>query len=135
LPLVERFLVKDTSTEKSEELDFKLQEAEFNSMDDEFWMAYRALDRAKLFQQTVNYLKSQEKPVTLKRLAEALPPTHDLETLAYWLAMAREAGIEIDESLEQIDLFDEEDGWTRFHTPRVNLAYTDTTELESGAME
>jgi len=117
LPLVERFLVKDTSTEKSEELDFKLQEAEFNSMDDEFWMAYRALDRAKLFQQTVNYLKSQEKPVTLKRLAEALPPTHDLETLAYWLAMAREAGIEIDESLEQIDLFDEEDGWTRFHTP------------------
>ena len=135
LPLIERFLVKDTNVEENSDLDFSPQEAQFNAMDSEFWMAYRALDRAKLFEDTIRFLQTENKPVSLKELARALPPTHDLETLAYWLAMAREAGIEIEDSSEQIDLYDEEDGWTRFHAPRFGLSHHDATELDPGTME
>lgn len=135
LPLIERFLVKDSEIEENTELDFNPQEAQFDAMDDEFWMAYRALDRAKLFDDTIKHLQTEGKPVSLKALAGALPPTHDLETLAYWLAMAREAGIQIKDNNEQIDLFDEEDGWTRFHAPRLDLSHADVADLDPGAME
>jgi hypothetical protein len=135
LPLVERFLVKDTDTEDDAPLNLTPQEAQFDTMDSEFWMAYRALDRARLFEETIQYLKQAGKPVSLQQLALALPPTHDLETLAYWLAMAREAGIEIDDNNEQIDLFDEADGWTRFYAPRVGLSHADAAKLDPGAME
>lgn len=135
LPLVERFLVKDTDTEESTELNFTSQEAPFDAMDSEFWTAYRALDRAKLFEDTIGYLKTEGKPVSLKELAAALPPTHDLETLAYWLAMAREAGIDIQHESAPIDLYDEEDGWTRFHAPRFDLSHTEAAKLDPGAME
>ncbi len=135
LPLIERFLVKDSEIEENTELDFNPQEAQFDAMDDEFCMAYRALDRAKLFDDTIKHLQTEGKPVSLKALAGALPPTHDLETLAYWLAMAREAGIQIKDNNEQIDLFDEEDGWTRFHAPRLDLSHADVADLDPGAME
>jgi hypothetical protein len=68
-------------------------------------------------------------------LARALPPTHDLETLAYWLAMARQAGFEIDRQTESIDLFSQHDGWTRFHVPKVQLSYTTVADLNSGSLE
>lgn len=135
LPLVERFLVKDTSTDTLDDLDFNAQQADFDSMDEEFWQAYRALDRARLFEETIEFLKTVNKPVTLKQLAEALPPTHDLETLTYWLAIVREAGIPIDESEQHVDLLDEEEGWTRFHVPQIEMSFADVSELESGAIE
>jgi hypothetical protein len=72
--------------------------------------------------------------LTLRALAEALPPTHDLETLAYWLTMAREAGMEVEGSEEVIDLLDEKEGWTRFHAPRVELAYASAKDLDPEAM-
>lgn len=135
LPLVERFLVKDTDTEESTDLDFNSQEAQFDAMDSEFWTAYHALDRAKLFEDTISHLQIEGKPLSLKQLAVALPPTHDLETLAYWLAMAREAGIPIQHESEHIDLYDEDDGWTRFHAPSFNLSHADAAKLDPGAME
>lgn len=74
-------------------------------------------------------------PLTIGALAEALPPSHDLETLVYWLAMAREAGIEIDDADEVIDLFDEENGWTRFYVPIAELTFATVERLESGNLE
>ena len=54
-------------------------------------------------------------------LAEALPPgEHDLETLALWLAMACEAGVELQPGEEPIDTQDGNRHW-RFTVPRVAL--------------
>jgi hypothetical protein len=135
LPLVERLLTKQIDQEGASDLELAISEADPNQMDAEFWQAYRALNRAKLFESTVAQLQSSGKPLTIGELARALPPTHDLETLAYWLAMARQAGIAIDEQSEVIDLQDESDGWTRFHVPTVELAYGSIKDLESGGLE
>lgn len=135
LPLAERFLVKDAGGEHSDDLDFSVSEADPTQMDEEFWNAYRALDRAQLFESTIAQLRASNKPITIGGLAQALPPSHDLETLVYWLAMAREAGIEISGGEEAIDLFDEGDGWTRFHAPQVELTHAAMERLESGNFE
>ena len=135
LPLAERFLIKEAGEEDSSDLDFSVSEADPMQMDAEFWNAYRALDRAELFESTMARLRSSNQPLTIGDLARAIPPSHDLETLAYWLAMAREAGIPISEGEEAIDLFDEEDGWTRFHAPQVELTRESVEMLESGNLE
>ena len=121
LPVVERLVFKEAEEGVSGELDLSLTEADPTDMDDEFWLAYRALDRRQLFAATLAHLRKSGEVVTIGALAEALPPEHDLETLAYWLAMAREAGIELDDEIEVIDLFVEEEGWTRYFVPGASL--------------
>lgn len=135
LPLHERFLVKETGEQHSDIPDFNAHSTELDQMDEEFWQAYRALDREQLFNTTLAELKRHGKTVTLKDLAAALPPSHDLETLVYWLAMAREAGVAIGDEAEAIDLFSDEDGWIRFHVPQVQLSFTEVADLESGDIE
>ena len=59
--------------------------------------------------------------MTLAALAAALPlGAHDLETLALWLTMAREAGMELQQGEEHIDTQDGSQHW-RFTVPRVAL--------------
>lgn len=135
LPLVERLLFKDVSDEESGDLDLTVSEADPALMDEEFWRAYRALDRRQLFDATVNQLRLSGLPLTIRALTAALPPSHDLETLAYWLAMGREAGIEVDDENEVIDLFNEDDGWTRFYVPTVELTFAAVHKLEPGSLE
>ena len=135
LPLNERFLIKDNGENQSHDLDLHTTDADLHTMDDEFWQAYQSLDRAVLFDTTIAHLKRSGKEISLKDLAAALPPTHDLETLTFWLAMAREAGIKITDSTESIDLFHEDDGWTRFHVPDVQLTFSAVKNLESGEVE
>ncbi|QDT27855.1 hypothetical protein Enr10x_31900 [Gimesia panareensis] len=135
LPVVERYLVKQADGENFYDLDFTVVEADLAKMDEEFWRAYRALDRVQLFESTIAYLQLSRKSLTIGELAKALPPSHDLETLAYWLAMAREAGVEIDDSKETIDLFDEDECWTRFHTPLIKLTHILVDKLEPGNLE
>ncbi len=135
LPLVDRFLVKQLSADASEELDFTCDEADPTSLDAEFWLAYEALDREQLFQTTLEHLQASRQPLTIGDLAAALPPHHDLETLAYWLAMAREAGIEIKQETETIELFDDDGEWTRFQTPLVDLTSAAVEALDSGSLE
>lgn len=133
LPLIERLLVKQIGDSGGDDLQLSVSEADPAKMDDEFWQAYRALDLEQLFETTLAQLRAAAKPLTLRELAEALPPTHDLETLAYWLAMARQAGIAIHDQTESIDLQDD-DGWTRFHVPAVELDYGSVKDLESGSL-
>ena len=129
IPLVERLLVKAASDEREDDLDLSNKEADPAQLDDEFWQACRALDRAALFESTLQHLVDRGEPLTIGGLAAALPPSHDLETLAFWLAMAREAGIEVDGIDEAIDLFDEDEGWTRFHAPRLQVAHAMVKDL------
>jgi hypothetical protein len=135
LPLVERLLVKQADQSDAGELDLTVAEADPAAMDAEFREAFHALDRARLFESTLAQLRAAGKPLTIGELAAALPPTHDLETLSYWLAMARQAGIALGDLEETIDLFEDATGWTRFHVPKVELAHGSISDLESGNLE
>jgi hypothetical protein len=135
LPLVERLLARDADSDSDQELDFSVADADPDNMGDEFWNAWKALDREALFKQTIAKLKQSGKPMTLGELSQALPPTHDLETLTYWLAMARESGIEVTHQRETFDLVNEYDEITRFDTPLVNLDKVSTDKLEAGKLE
>ncbi|MEO0417012.1 MAG: DUF3375 domain-containing protein, partial [Verrucomicrobiota bacterium] len=70
-------------------------------------------------------------------LTQALPPTHDLETLTYWLAMAREAGIPLQDERESITIIDEDDDKhaTLYSVPTVSLNYQSVTELNPETIE
>jgi hypothetical protein len=134
-PLVERLLAKQVGNDTATDLDLTEQEADLEEMGDEFWYAYRALDRQALFESTISHLRKSDEPLTIGALAKALPPTHDLETLAYWLAMAREAGIDPGNTDEAIELFDEDDGWTRFFAPQTELTFAAVRSLELRHLE
>lgn len=135
LPLIERLLVKEPTSEGGKKIDLTVREADTTSMNEEFWLAYRALDRAALFESTLSYLKERNEAVTLRELTGALPPTHDLETLTYWLLMARSAGIRLDEREEEINLFHEEEGWLRFKVPHLRMVFADLKSLNQEEME
>lgn len=135
LPLIGRLLVKQVDQDDPGDLDLTPAEADPTDLNEEFWQAFRALDRARLFEQTIAHLRASSKPLTIGELVKALPPTHDLETLVYWLTMARQAGIEMDESEESIELFDEEDGWIRFHVPKAQMTYGPVADLDPGSLE
>lgn len=136
LPIIERLQVKQIADDSRKDLDLTVTEANPAEMNDEFWQAFHALDRAQLFELTIEALRAAGQSLSLKELAEALPPTHDLETLAYWLAMARQAGVPIDEHQEVIDLQDGINGSkTRFHVPVIELSHSIVSALDSGRLE
>jgi len=135
LPLIERLLVKQFDQGGNGEIDLTVSEADLAAMDGELLQALQTLNRARLFEATVAHLQASGKPLTLGELAKALPPTHDLETLAYWLAMARQAGITVAERTESIDLRDESDVWTRFHVPALELDHESVRKLDPGGLE
>lgn len=136
LPLIERLQVKQTGDDSQRDLDLSINEANPADMDGEFWQAFHALDRAKLFELTIDALRASGQPLSLKELAVTIPPTHDLETLAYWLAMARQAGVPLEDLQEVVDLRDDIDGSiTRFHVPMVELSHSVVATLDSGSLE
>ncbi|MCA9189343.1 MAG: DUF3375 family protein [Pirellulaceae bacterium] len=137
LPIIERLLVKQLDQTETGELELAVNEADPANIDEEFWHAYHALNRAELFEKTIAHLRANvdDRALSIGDLARALPPTHDLETLAYWLSMARQAGIPIADECEPIDLHHEDDGWTRFHVPGVELTQVAVENLEAGSLE
>jgi hypothetical protein len=135
LSLIERLLVKQIGQDTSADLELAVSEADPTQLDEEFWQAYRALNRKQLFESTLARLRATGQPLTIGELAKALPPTHDLETLAYWLAMAREAGLPLDERVETVDLLGVDQTWTRFHVPSVELDQKSIEALNSESLE
>lgn len=135
LPIVERFLVKQVDQDDNAELDLHVTTADPTQMDEEFWQAYRALDRHRLFEDTIERLRDTGKPLTIGELARELPPTHDLETLSYWLAMAREAGIPLQSEEEVFELVDEDSTATRFFVPMVRLDIGQVEALKADQLE
>ena len=135
LPLIERLLPKQIEGKEPSELELDEFQANPAEMGDEFWRAYRALDREELFRKTLRELQQSDAKLTIGQLAKAIVPTHDLETLAFWLAMARQAGIELGEGSESLDLLDSEEGITRFHVPWVEVAGQDVQDLKVESME
>ena len=122
LPLVERLRIKSLDGGNDTALLLTTQYADLDQVEDEFWQAFEGLDREALLTQTLQTLEHSDQPMTLAALAQALPlGAHNLETLALWLAMARESGAAWDaEHEETITTRDAEGEW-RFAVPRVAL--------------
>ena len=135
LQVPERLLCKQVSTDDDGDLNLQAAEADLNQMDDEFWQAYRTLDRRQLFEETVERLRSLDRPLTIAELAEELPPSHDLETLSFWLAMAREAGIELQPDEQSVELTSDDMERTRFFVPLVLINEGDLSNLDVDSLE
>jgi hypothetical protein len=121
VPLVERLRAKSLDGGDQAALLLTTNYADLGQMDSEFWQAFEGLDRDTLVQRTLQTLADQGQPMTLAELAAALPPgEHDLETFALWLAMAREAGVDLPPGEEQVETQDGDQHWC-FTVPRVAL--------------
>lgn len=128
LPLIQRLRFKEEVTDEGGELDLSVSSTRLDEISDDFWDAFDGLDRQALFESTVALLRSSGRGFTLGELVEVLPPTHDLETLAYWLAMAREGEVTFREDRESVDITDGKGTETRFTVPRITF---DADSLEN----
>lgn len=135
LPLVERLLPKQIENDSESQLELEETHADPAGMGDEFWNAYRAMNREEVFRNTLEILKQDGQKLTIGQLAKAIPPAHDLETLSFWLAMARQAGVELGQGAQSIDLHDQRDGDTRFEVPWVEMAIEDVQDLRVESLE
>lgn len=104
LPLVERLRFKSLDQQAIRDLDLQRMAGDIDQIEDEFWSSLDSLDRETLVRDTVDVIRASEVPLSLNALAERLPPTHDLETLALWLDMAREAGCAVGTEREALDV-------------------------------
>ena len=130
VPLVERLRVKSLEGGEHTALLLTAKHADLNQMEHEFWQAFEGLDREVLLQQTLQVLAQSGQPMRLSELAQALPPgEHDLETLALWIGMAREAGIEPEAGEEQITSHDKDQQW-RFTVPHIVLDGTQLAHMD-----
>jgi hypothetical protein len=121
LPLIERLRFKIVDNDKEKMRELTEQFANIDEIDEDFWQAFDALDRQALIEDTISVLAEAGRPMTVAELSHRLPPTHDLETLALWLSMAREAGLPVSQEIEHIDIEERDGQRLRFHLPRVEL--------------
>ncbi|MGI9282905.1 MAG: DUF3375 domain-containing protein [Endozoicomonas sp.] len=121
LPLLERLLFKSIENDLETPLQLTSQTMKLDDIDDDFWQSFDSLDRHALIQQTLELLENQKRPLSISELSEQLPPTHDLETLALWLSMAREAGLPITSARESVDISSRDGEKLRFDIPDVKL--------------
>ncbi|MFZ5635461.1 MAG: DUF3375 domain-containing protein [Pseudomonadota bacterium] len=104
LPLVERLRFKSLDQQALRDLDLQRMAGDIDQIEDEFWSSLDSLDREALVRDTVEVIRASETPLSLNDLAERLPPTHDLETLALWLGMAREAACVVGAERETLEV-------------------------------
>lgn len=130
LPLVQRLRFKEPDGGDDADLDLSETTGSIEDMSEEFWDALDSLDRIALYGDTLHALESANRGLTLGELAEALPPTHDLETLAYWLGLGRETEAEFHEEREVFEIADRNGIATRFDVPRVTLEAAAVARVE-----
>lgn len=122
VPAIERLRFKSMEADEQADLDLSIKPVGLEQVGDDFWDAFDGLDREALIRDTLAVLAEQGRPIGLAELAGLLPPVHDLETFALWLAMAREAGIAITpQARETLELMDPEQRRWRFDLPVVGL--------------
>lgn len=120
LPVIERLRYRAAPQGDDSALDFSQSDVGLEGVDDEFWTALDGLDQEALIASTLDRIRAAGKPVTFSELLELLPPAHDLETLALWISMAREAEIQIvSENTECFELTDEQGQRWEYTVPRV----------------
>ncbi|USE77278.1 DUF3375 domain-containing protein [Cupriavidus gilardii] len=121
LPLIERLRFKDAEDDGHVNLELSTQGFDPSMIEDEFWDAFDGLDRHALIEQTLNLLTETGKTMGIAELAQRLPPTHDLESIALWLSMAREADAPVHADSESVDVVARDGIPLRFRVPKVEL--------------
>jgi hypothetical protein len=114
-------LFKAVDQDAHRELELNRQCADLNEVEEDFWSAFDGLDRQALLDQTVALLKKSGVSMSVADLARELPPTHDLETIALWLSMAREVDVPIGSEREVVDVLAKEGAKLRFDVPKIEV--------------
>lgn len=122
LPLIERLRVKSLDREARRELDLARAAGDLSELGEDFWWSLDNLDRAALVRDTLAVIRTSAEALSLPALAQRLPPTHDLETLAVWIGMAREAGCAPGAGREALDLATRDGQPLRFNVPALVFA-------------
>jgi hypothetical protein len=122
LPLIERLRFKSVERGEAGALELGAQFADLDEVEDDFWEAFDTLDRQDLIARTLELLNASGRSMGIADLASRLPPSHDLETLALWLAMAREADAPVHSEHESVEVADRHGQRLRFNVPRIELA-------------
>ncbi len=121
LPLIQRLLVKSAEEEEHRSLSLQQATVDLDDIDEDFWTTFDTLDRRELFESTLRLLRQQEHGLSVGTLAGHLAAGHDLESIAYWLGLAREADITFDTDLETFELQDTHEHSITYRIPRVTL--------------
>lgn len=121
LPSVDRLRFKSAEHDAKGELQLGEQAMSLNDIEDDFWRAFDGLNREALFQDTLQLLTVTDQAMSISDLASHLPPTHDLETVALWLSMVREADLPVNTSRESVEVTDYSGIKLRFDVPKVAL--------------
>lgn len=130
LPLVERLLFKTLDGGDKVALELNRQGVNLDELDEDFWLAFHGLDRQALLDETLKVIECSPEPLSVGALAMRLPPTHDLETVALWLSLAREANVTFDDSREEFDITADDGTPLRFDVPKVVFTAADVRNLE-----
>ena len=80
--------------------------------------------------ETREYLNSQEGPLPLSALASYFSPEHDLETIALWLSLAREAEVPIPAERESFTLAMGDGMTLQYSVPKVALSAKDIQDVD-----
>lgn len=130
LPAVERLRFKSIDADEESSLSLNMHKTEQVLIDAEFWEAFDSLDRQALVHQTIALLTDNGKTMSIAELAAALPPTHDLESIALWLSMAREVEAPFHARHESLEILDRDGQALRFYIPKIELNATLLQNLE-----
>jgi len=134
LPLIQRLLPKKLEQSSGEELDLTEQSVEALDLDDNFWSAYQSLDKEALFQQTLEQLNHSPEGMSLAELKDLCVGEHDLETITYWLSLARETNAEFTDEREAF-VIETEDAPVRFDVPKVRLLADQLTAIDRDSLD
>jgi len=136
IPAVQRLMFKEVDDSENEEIDLSDNCVSLDDLGGDFWTSLNGLDRQELFAQTWELLSQSDRSWSMADLAEALPPKHDLETLAYWLAMAREAGVPASHEREKVVVLNHEQQADNdpvlsieFDVPKMAITREDLTKI------
>lgn len=130
LPLVERLLFKTLERGDKVALELNRQCVNLDEIDEDFWLAFHGLDRQVLLDETLKLIECSPEPLSIGALAMRLPPTHDLETVALWVSLAREANVTFDGSREELDITAGDGTPLRFNVPKVAFTAADVRNFE-----
>lgn len=138
VPCSERLEYKSIEDAETTRLNLEQQASSLDALEESYLENCDELDRQALYDSTLEYLRQQDRPHTIKELANALPPVYDLESLSYWITLAREAGLPFETVNEMIVLHTEGDEatvTTRFHLPTVHLTAEALSSISPGTLE
>lgn len=121
LPLVQRLRLHSVETEDAQPLQLVPQEANLEEIDSEFWLTFDTLDKEQLYLLTMSFLKQTPTGASLSELSEQLISDHDLESIAFWITLAREAEAQFELKTETFELTVSDGTSLTYTTPDIML--------------